>query len=350
MILVTCRITEVLSITMVSKPIVAGLLGAGHIGKMHAENIIFHFPDVLLKAVAGPNLDENWAESMGIPEHFSDANAVIHDSEIEAVVIAAPSPAHVALIKSSAQNGKHIYCEKPVSFEPEGVVEAIEAVEAAGVLFQVGFNRRFDPSFMRVREIVQSGKIGTTHVIRITNRDPKRPTAEYVARSGGLFFDFCIHDFDMARYISGCEVEKVYSAGAVLIDPEIEKLGDIDTALITLQMTDSTLCVIDVSRETNYGYDQQLEVFGSKGSIRALNTTPTSTVLSTAKGVFTDKLHYSFVERYREAYVTELREFFTSVRNQTLPTVTGQDALQAVKIARAAELSFKKNRPIMVER
>ena len=335
---------------MLSKPIVAGLIGAGHIGKMHAENIIFHFPDVLLKAVAGPNLDEKWAESMGIPEHFSDENVVINDSEIEAVVIAAPSPAHVALIKSCAQNGKHIYCEKPVAFEPEGVIEAIEAIEAAGVLFQVGFNRRFDPSFMRVREIVQSGKIGKPHVIKIINRDPKRPTPAYAGRSGGLFFDFLIHDFDMARYISGCEIEKVYSAGAVLIDPELEKLGDIDTALITLQMSDNSLCVIDVSRETNYGYDQQVEVFGSKGSIRALNTSPTSTILSTAEGVFTDNLHYSFVERYKEAYITELREFFTSVRNQTLPQVTGQDALQAVKIAQAAELSFKKNSPVMVER
>ncbi|MCH8928845.1 MAG: inositol 2-dehydrogenase [Candidatus Marinimicrobia bacterium] len=335
---------------MHSKPIVAGLIGAGHIGKMHAENIIFNFPDVLLKAVAGPNLDENWIETMGIPEHFLDENVVIHDSEIEAVVIAAPSPAHVALIKSSAKNGKHIFCEKPVAFEPEGVAEAIEAVEAAGVLFQVGFNRRFDPNFTRVREIVQSGKIGKTHVIRITNRDPKRPTAAYASRSGGLFFDFCIHDFDMVRYISGCEVEKVYSAGAALIDPEFEKLGDIDTALITLQMTDGSLCIIDVSRETNYGYDQQLEVFGSEGSIRALNTTPTSTILSTAEGVFTDKPHYSFVERYKEAYVTELREFFSSIRNQTTPPVTGQDALQAVKIAQAAELSFKKNRPVKVER
>ena len=350
MISVTYQSIEVLSISMLSEPIVAGLIGAGRIGKMHAENIILHFPDVLLKAVAGHDLDENWAETLGIPVRSNDENVVINDSEIEAVVIAASSTAHVALIKSSAQNGKHIFCEKPVAFDPEGVTEAIEAVEVSGVVLQVGFNRRFDPSYMRVREIVKSGKIGMTHVIRITNRDPKRQTADMVDKSGGLFFDFCIHDFDMARYISGCEVEKVYSAGAVLIDPEIEKLGDIDTALITLQMTDSTLCVIDVSRETNYGYDQQLEVFGSKGSIRALNTTPTSTILSTAKGVFTDKLHYSFVERYREAYVAELREFFTSVRNQTLPTVTGQDALQAVKIARAAELSFKKNRPIMVER
>ena len=334
---------------MVSKPIVAGLLGAGHIGKMHAENIIFHFPDVLLKAVAGPNLDENWAETMGIPGHFLDENIVINDSEIEAVIIAAPSAAHVALIKSSAQNGKHIFCEKPVAFKPEGVAEAIEAVEAAGVVLQIGFNRRFDPSFMRVREVVQSGKIGKTHVIRITNRDPKRPTAAYAGRSGGLFFDFCIHDFDMARHISGCEIEKVYSAGAALIDPEIEKLGDIDTALITLQMTDSSLCVIDVSRETNYGYDQQLEVFGSKGTIRAFNTTPTTAALSTAEGVFTDKPHYSFVERYKEAYVTELREFFASIRNKSSPPVTGQDALQAVKIAQAAELSFKKNRPVKVE-
>ncbi|MDZ7260920.1 MAG: Gfo/Idh/MocA family oxidoreductase, partial [candidate division KSB1 bacterium] len=257
---------------------------------------------------------------------------------------------HVNLIKATAQTRKHIFCEKPIAFKPEVVNEAIEAVTAAGVMLQVGFNRRFDPDFRRVREVVQSGKIGTPHIIKITNRDPVRPSLDFIPQSGGLFMDFSIHDFDTLRFVSGSEVEEIYAAGAALIDPEIEKLGDIDTALITLKLTSGALCIIDLSRETNYGYDQQLEVFGSKGSIVARNTTPTNTMLSTADGVFTDKPHYSFVERYREGFIAELQEFFTCVREGKVPPVTGEDAVAAVKIAQAAELSFRQNKPVRITR
>ena len=333
---------------MAKNQIVAGLIGVGRIGKMHTENILSHIPDVFLKAVADPKLDESWAAKMDIPVRSFDEYTILNDPEIEAVVIAASSTAHVALICAAAQAGKQIFSEKPIAFKPEAVNEAIAAVKSAGVKLQVGFNRRFDPDFATVKEAVASGKIGTPHIIRITNRDPIRPDPAYIPDSGGLFMDFSIHDFDTARFMSDSEVEEVYAMGAVLIDPEIERLGDIDTALITLKLTNGALGIIDDSRETNYGYDQQVEVFGSKGSISARNTTPTNTVWSTAKGVFTDKPYYSFVERYEAAYITELRAFFASVRDRTPTLVSGEDTLAAVRIARAVQQSYKQNKPVKV--
>ena len=199
---------------------------------------------------------------------------------------------------------------------------------------------------MRLPDTVRSGKIGTPHIIRITNRDPVRPNLAFVAKSGGIFIDFCVHDFDMIRYITGDEIAKVYAAGAVLIDPKLEELGDLDTALITVKLASGALGIIDVSRETNHGYDQLVEIMGSKGSVSAQNTTPARTTLSTVEGVFTDNPFNSFVERYRAAYINELNEFFNCVRNGSEPLVGGEDALAAVLIARAASDSHRQNMPV----
>ena len=245
-------------IGMAARKIIAGLIGAGRMGKMHAENILFHLPDVFLKAIAEHNMDENWSRSLDIPVYSRDENSVLDDPEIEAVIIAASSTSHVALIKAAARAGKQIFCEKPMAFEPEALKEAIEAAEQAQVKLQVGFNRRFDPDIIRLREIVQSGKIGSPYIIRKTNRDPVRPTLAFARKSGGIFLDFCIHDFDMIRYVTGTEVAEVYAAGAVLIEPQLEQLGDLDTALISIRLLSGALCIIDVSRETHYGYDQQV--------------------------------------------------------------------------------------------
>lgn len=331
------------------RQVVAGLIGAGRIGKMHADNINWYLPEVLLKAVADIDLDEAWAPKSGIPVKTWSPQEVYKDPEIEAVVIAASSTAHVDLIVGAAQAGKHIFCEKPVALDPGGVAEAIEAAAKAGVKLQVGFNRRFDPDFRKVREIVQQGAVGAPHIITITNRDPVRPDLKFVPQSGGLFIDFSVHDFDTARFLTGAEVEEVFAMGAVLIDPALERLGDIDTALITLKMSNGALCIIDNSRETHYGYDQRVEVFGSLGSVRAGNTRPTGTTLSTQTGVFVDKPHSSFVERFKEAFVQELKEFFACIRDGRDPPVTGEDALAAVNIAVAAGLSRRENRPVRVQ-
>ncbi len=334
---------------MANKRVITGLIGAGRIGKMHAENIISRVPDAYLKSVADLNLDVKWAENVGIRVHTTDVASLLSDQEIEAVVIATPSSTHVSMIKLAAQAGKHIFCEKPIALFPEEINEAISAVKKAKVKLQVGFNRRFDPEFMQVHKMVQSGQIGDIHIIKVTNRDPLRPNLDFIPNSGGLFLDFSIHDIDTLRFISGSEIDEVYATGTVLIDPEIGKLGDIDTALITVKLKNGALGHIDLSRETKYGYDQQLEVFGTKGSAKVNNSTPTVASLTTINGVSTDKPHYSFVERYKEAFTIEIQEFIKCVKDDKTPRVSGNDALAAVKVAQAAGNSFKHNKPVRVD-
>jgi myo-inositol 2-dehydrogenase/D-chiro-inositol 1-dehydrogenase len=224
--------------------------------------------------------------------------------------------------------------------------EAIEAVKAAGVKLQIGFNRRFDHNFKRVREHVQGGTIGEPHLIKITSRDPNPPNEEYIKVSGGLFMDMAIHDFDMARYLSGSEVEEVYAQGQVLVDPVFSKYGDIDTAIITLRFRNGALGMIDNSRKAVYGYDQRVEVFGSKGSVTIANDHPNSAVVSTADGIVSDKPLHFFLERYNGAYVDETQQFIESLLNGKPLVVDGNDGLQAEKIALAAKLSVSLNRPV----
>ena len=331
---------------MIRKKIIFGLIGAGRIGKMHAENILANFPFVNLKTVVDLKLDFAWAEKVGIPVRSQKITAIFDDLKIDAVVITTPSDTHVQMIEVMAEAGKHIFCEKPIAFEPDMIRQAITAVEKAGVILQVGFNRRFDPDFLKVRKAVESGVIGEPHIINMTNRDPKRPALEFIPGSGGLFMDFCIHDFDMIRFLTGSEVDEIYVRGANLIDPKIGELGDIDTALLTLKLSSGALGIINVCRETNYGYDQQVEVFGSKGSILAQNRRPTSVVLSRKDGVFMDQPLYSFIERYKQAYIAELNGFINCVEDGEKPVVDGHDALKAVLVAVAAQQSLKLNQPV----
>lgn len=331
---------------MNNKKITFGLVGAGRVGKMHAENILANFPQIYLKAVVDLKLDFTWAEKVGIPIRSQEITTLTDDLEIEAVVITTPSDTHVQMITVMAEAGKQIFCEKPIAFDPDSIQSAIDAVEKAGVILQVGFNRRFDPDFLKVRQAVESSLIGDTHIINMTNRDPKRPDLEFIPGSGGLFMDFCIHDFDMVRFLTGSEVEEIYVRGANLVDPRIGELGDIDTALLTLKMSNGALCIINVCRETNYGYDQQVEVLGSQGSILAQNRRPTSVVLSSKDGVFMDQPFYSFVERYKAAYIAELNGFINCLETGGKPTVDDHDALKAVQVAVAAQQSLELNQPV----
>ncbi|MFC1786061.1 inositol 2-dehydrogenase [Candidatus Neomarinimicrobiota bacterium] len=332
------------------KKITLGLVGAGRIGKMHAVNILANFPAVHLKAVVDLKLDFNWAEKVGIPVRSQDISAITEDQEINAVVIATPSNTHVEMIKAMAEAGKNIFCEKPIAFEPDLIRQTNKAVENAGVILQVGFNRRFDPDYLKVRKAVESAAIGKPHIINMTSRDPKRPNLKFIPGSGGLFMDFCVHDFDMIRFLTGREVEEIYVRGANLVDPKIGELGDIDTALLTLKLSGGAIGIINVCRETNYGYDQQLEVFGSKGSISAQNRRPTSVTLSCKDGVFMDQPFYSFIERYKEAYIAELNGFINCLETGGRPAVDGHDALEAVLIAVAAQQSLKINQPVSLNK
>ena len=329
------------------KTITTGILGAGRIGRLHGDNIL-RMNGVALKAVADPYADfESWpgaAVATG-----EDPDLVLSDDAIEAVLICSPTPTHADFIERAAVAGKHVFCEKPIDLDPDRIRRTLATVKEAGVKLQVGFNRRFDPTFARVKKAVADGEIGDIHLVKITSRDPEAPPADYVASSGGIFLDMTIHDFDMVRFLSGAEVVEVHAYGAVLIDPEIGDAGDVDTAITTLRLSNGALAVIENSRQAVYGYDQRLEVFGSEGSAEALNETPAQIRLSTADGVRSENPLYFFLERYQASFVAELEAFFTCVRDDTEPLVGGKDGLMSVAVGLAATRSRAVNRPVTVE-
>jgi myo-inositol 2-dehydrogenase/D-chiro-inositol 1-dehydrogenase len=328
-----------------------GLIGAGRIGRIHARNISRHVPNAQVARVVdiNPKAAREWAAELGIAEVGEDARDILDDRSIDAVVICSSTPTHADLVVAAAQRGKHIFCEKPLDLTPQGARRAIAAAEKAGVSLQVGFNRRFDHNFARVRELVKTGAVGRPHIVRITSRDPAPPSAEYVKASGGIFLDMTIHDFDMARFLSGAEVTDVYARGAVLVDPAIGAAGDIDTAIVALTFDNGCLGVIDNSRSAAYGYDQRVEVFGSAGSASCSNDTPTTVSLATNQSVSADKPLYFFLERYSQAFVTEMTAFVEAVRSRGPVPVTGNDGLQALLIALAAGKSLKEARPVRLD-
>lgn len=327
-----------------------GVIGAGRIGRLHIDNLK-NIPQIRVKSVSDVVIDhlESWAKEKQIEVLTTDHQELLNDPEIQAVFICTPTTTHAAFIKAAAAAGKHIFCEKPVSFSVEETEEALAAVEKAGVKLQIGFNRRFDPNFRKIRTLVKNGEIGNPHILRITSRDPEPPGIDYVKTSGGLFMDMTIHDFDMARYIMGSEVVEVSATGAVLVDTKIGEVGDIDTAIITLKFANGALGVIENSRRAAYGYDQRLEIFGNKGAAQADNNRATNVEVSTAEAVMKDKPLFFFLERYTQAYIDEVVEFASACLENTEVSCTGFDGLQAQKIAKAAKESLEKSAPVLLK-
>ncbi len=334
-----------------TEKIVVGVIGAGRIGKIHATNIVYFMPEARLKTIADANLTpeiESWAKGLGIPHVTRDAEEILRDPEISVVLICSSTDTHADYIIKAARAGKHIFCEKPVDLTIEKVKAALAAVKEAGVRLQIGFNRRFDHNFAHIRELAQSGSLGQVHLVKITSRDPAPPPLSYVKVSGGIFLDMTIHDFDMARFQAGSEVEEVYAAGAVLVDPEIGKAGDVDTAVITLKFANGALGIIDNSRKAVYGYDQRVEVFGSGGCAATENDTPSQVRLSDGNGVHADKPLYFFLERYRDAFVAEIKAFFKAIAEGNETPVTGHDGLMDLVVGLAAKKSLAEHRPVKI--
>lgn len=331
-----------------TRKINVGLIGAGRIGRVHAEHLAYRIPEANLVAVSDVVSEsaENLASNFQIPKAVTDYRLIMDDRDIEAVAICSSTNTHSKLIEEAAAAGKHIFCEKPIDLELGKIDRALAAVEKAGVKLQVGFNRRFDPNFQRAQEMVASGKIGDSHIMRITSRDPEPPPVEYVRVSGGIFLDMAIHDFDMARFLVGCEVEEIYAVGGVMVDPDIGKEGDIDTAITTLTFSNGTLGTIDNSRKAVYGYDQRVEVFGSEGVVIVSNRAPDSAVLSNADGVHAALPLFFFIERYTEAYISEMTAFIKCIQNDTAPPATGLDGRIAVVMGYAAKKSYAENRSV----
>ena len=330
------------------KVIRVGVIGAGRIGKIHAENLATRIPGVVVSAIADINQQaaQALAEKLHVANAFSDYRKIIEDKDIDAVAVCSSTDTHADLIIAAANAGKHVFCEKPVDHSLDRIDKAINAVSKAGVQCQIGFNRRFDPNFKKLHDLVQSGKIGDLHILRITSRDPAPPPAEYVKLSGGMFLDMTIHDFDMARFLSGSEVEEVYAIGEVRVDPAIGAAGDIDTAVITLKFANGAIGTIDNSRKAVYGYDQRAEVFGSGGMAATANNTPNSSVYSNADGVVSEKPLYFFLERYMESFVAEMRDFINAIREGNPTPVNVFDGRKPVVIAMAATRSMLENRPV----
>jgi myo-inositol 2-dehydrogenase / D-chiro-inositol 1-dehydrogenase len=330
-------------------PLRIGVIGVGRIGRMHAGLIAHQVPGAALGAVfdAHEGLARDVAAELGVPA--VDAVQDIFESELDAVAICSSSDTHVELMVAAAYAGKAVFCEKPVSLDLVELDRALGAVRDAGIPFQIGFNRRFDPGHESVRDAVASGAVGEPHLVRISSRDPAPPPLEYVRSSGGLFLDMMVHDFDMARYVTGTEVVEVFARGAVRVESWFAEAGDIDTALVTLVHEDGCLTAIDNSRRAAYGYDQRVEVFGSRGMALSENQPAHTGSVITADGARRPPNPYFFLERYLPSYVREWEAFVDAVRSGEDPPVSTADARAPLVIGLAAGRSLREGRPVRVE-
>lgn len=328
-----------------------GIIGAGRIGRVHVESICTQVPDAKVKTLADPFMSQEtaeWAKDMGVAQVTKDYKEIIEDPEIDAVLICSSTDTHSSISVEAIKAGKHVFCEKPIDHDVAKIKEVIQALEGSNVKYQVGFNRRFDHNFEAVQRAVAEGKIGETHLIKVTSRDPEPPCAEYVKVSGGMFLDMTIHDFDMVRFLAGCNAEEVYVEAAVLVDPAIGEAGDVDTAVITLKMENGAIAVIDNSRQAVYGYDQRAEVFGSKGMVAVTNDSSSSAVISNADGVTGEKPLFFFLERYMAAYAKEVKCFIQAIESDTDTPLGVMDGLEPVLMGLAAKKSLEEHRPVKI--
>jgi myo-inositol 2-dehydrogenase/D-chiro-inositol 1-dehydrogenase len=322
-----------------------GLLGAGRIGKVHAKAVTGN-PAARLVAVsdAMPAAARAIADQYGCDVRTIDAIAAAKD--IDAVVICTPTDTHADLIEQFVGAGKAIFCEKPIDLSLARVKQCLEVVRARNGVLMVGFNRRFDPHFAAVRAEIDKGTIGTVEMVTITSRDPGAPPLDYIARSGGIFRDMTIHDFDMARFLLGEEVAEVSAMASVLVDTAIGKAGDSDSVQVMLKTASGKMAVISNSRRATYGYDQRIEVHGSKGAISAENQRPVSIEVATGAGYTRPPLHDFFMTRYTEAYAAEIASFVAAIGGKAKATPSGEDGLVALALADAAVMSVAEKRVV----
>jgi myo-inositol 2-dehydrogenase/D-chiro-inositol 1-dehydrogenase len=327
-----------------------GVIGVGRIGRMHADLLARRVPGAAVAVVHDAHADSARAvgAELGVPVAGS-VDEMLASPDVDAVAICTSTDTHADLIVAAARAGKAIFCEKPVSLDLQEVDRALHAVDEAGVPFQIGFNRRFDPAHASIREAVADGALGEPQLVRITSRDPAPPPVEYVRHSGGLFLDMTIHDFDMARFVTGSDVVEVFARGAVRVDPAIGEAGDIDTAMVMLVHENGCLTSIDNSRRAVYGYDQRVEVFGSQGMAASENPLAHSGLVRTADGTREAALPYFYLERYTASYVHEWKAFVGALAAGNAPPVTATDARAPLVIGLAAWRSLREQRPVRVE-
>lgn len=316
-----------------------GLLGAGRIGRTHAKTVA---------DVDGARISKVFdavAEAASDVAHMTGAkitgiDEIVGDPSIDGIIIATPTEFHSAQIELAAASGKAIFCEKPIDLDIARAEAAVMTAEDHGVPLMVGFNRRFDPSFRRLKDVVAEGGVGAVETVIITSRDPSPPPLNYIKNSGGLFRDMMIHDFDMARFLLEEPIVSVSAHGVSLVDPAIAAAGDVDTAAVTLVSESGVPVVITNSRRATYGYDQRIEVHGSTGMVQAGNPAKTSVTVSSGAGSLGDTISDFFMDRYADAYRIELQTFCALIRGDSAQYPTGRDGIEALRLADAAVAAF----------
>ncbi len=317
-----------------------GIIGAGRIGKIHAANVAARADcEVRFVADADAAAAKTLAQTTG--GAVASIDEIIGSSEVDAVAICTPTDMHADLIEKAARAGKAMFCEKPIDLDAERIRRCLDVVKASGATLMVGFNRRFDPNFPALQARIASGTIGDVEIVSITSRDPSPPPVSYIARSGGLFRDMMIHDFDMARFLLGEEPIAISAMGSALVDKAIGEAGDIDTAVVVMETKSGKVAQISNSRRATYGYDQRVDAHGSKGMIQAGNIRETTVEFAGAQGFVGDKILNFFLERYASAYRGELDAFVGAVKSGGKPRPDGEDGLKANLLADAAYLSWR---------
>ncbi|MGL3378127.1 D-chiro-inositol-2-dehydrogenase IolG2 [Salmonella enterica] len=333
------------------KKLRCGVIGLGRVGKMHVENM-YLLPQLDIICAADYFIEEmsDWLYSVNITSGYKNYQELLQRDDIEAVFIFTSTDMHEEIVTAAAQAGKHIFCEKPLSMneDEQASMAVLRKVKEKGVTLQVAFNRRFDPQFHEVFELVRSGKIGRPQMIKITSRDPDLLPHDLINRIGGLIFDFTMHDFDMARFMMQDEVSEVYVKGNTLIDPSLKNIDDVDTLAVMLTFRNGGYALIDNSRRAVYGYDQRVEVFGSEGMAYADNVSESTVKVFNSQHCIMKNPLPDFTVRYREAYRTEILHFIDSVLHHTPVVCTGEDALLAQRIAIAAQQSLKSGLPVKI--
>jgi myo-inositol 2-dehydrogenase/D-chiro-inositol 1-dehydrogenase len=323
------------------------VIGAGRIGQIHARNVLKH-PAAHVRYVVDVNTEaaERLAAACGAA--VGDVETALSDAGVNGVIIASSTDTHLPLIEACAAHGTAVFCEKPLDLETSRARHCMAIADAAGVPLFVGFNRRYDPSFRKIRDGISRGAIGQVEMVTVTSRDPAPPPADYLRRSGGLFRDMMIHDFDMVRWLTGSEPRSVFASAAALFSGDAAELGDVDTAAVIVEMANGARCQISNSRRCVYGYDQRIEVFGADGMLQARNATETRVEAANAAGFVTEPALPFFLERYEAAYRLEMDDFIRALAGETHALAGARDGVRALQLADAAEASHRSGAAVSV--
>ena len=324
------------------------IIGLGRIGKIHLGNLQA-IDEVEIVGICDPTDEAKvFSNKAGLTFYQKDFTDVAGEVQADAIVICSPTDTHANYVSIAAKKGIDVFCEKPLDLSLEKVKEVLKTVNESKIKLMLGFNRRFDSEFQSVKEKIVKGHIGDIHTIKITSRDPSPPPINYIKSSGGMFLDMTIHDFDIIRYLTNKEIVEVYAKGDALVNPEIAKAGDIDTAIINLTFEDGSMAVIDNCRKAVYGYDQRVEVFGSKGMVQSKNKFDKYTLTYSENGVTSALPQHFFLERYADAYKKEINHFIDCIRHKKTPEVSGFDGLMSLVLGLCAKESLNCNKPVLV--